>query len=414
MFELVAISREQRKQRRLTLNVGDVVCVGRQPEDGWAVPWDSMISREHAKLIVMKGQVAVRQLEHVQNPIHFKGKARKKFKASEGEEFRIGATTFQIEKVSNLRTRYGHRLATYRVQSEVGSGPLGDLISVNAPTGEALVMKIISPELLVGSITAENCLERARAYSEQAFSGTGIVYGVGTEAGHLWMAREFVPGSPLNKFVNGRKMPRQKSLATVEQITRNLVSLHEAGLCHLNLKPSNIIYRSGATKLVDASPAGSLYPLVTAGRIRDGIDGITHYLAPEVAAEPGSADIRSDLYSLGCLWFELLTGAPPFPHDSPDVQMKSHMKIEPDWQRIASASVFDDELYVLQRLLSKAPENRYASPSDLLNDLQSHEVKGSFVECRACKKRYRIRPTLFGKKFQCKACGETISVIHDM
>ena len=138
------------------------------------------------------------------------------------------------------------------------------------------------------------------------------------------------------------------------------------------------------------------------------------HLAPEVAAEPGSADIRSDLYSLGCLWFELLTGAPPFPHDSPDVQMKSHMKIEPDWQRIASASVFDDELYVLQRLLSKAPENRYASPSELLNDLQSHEVKGSFVECRACKKRYRIRPTLFGKKFQCKACGETISVIHDM
>jgi len=414
VLELVAISREQKKQRRLSLNAGDVVCIGRKPADGWAVPWDTKISREHARLIVMKKQVSVQQLDHAQNPIHFNGKARRKFKASEGDEFRIGGTTFQIEKVSDLRKKYGQQLATYRIQSEIGSGPLGDLISVNAPTGEALVMKIISPELLTGPNSIESSLERARAYSERMFSGTGFVYGAGIESGHLWIAREYVQGTPLNQFLNGRQMPRQKSLATVEQITRNLASLHEVGLCHLNLKPANVIYRGGATRLVDASPAGSLYPLVTSGRIRDGGEGITHYLAPEVAADPGSADIRSDLYSLGCLWYELLTGLPPFPHASLDVQVKSHSKIAPDWRQVTAAGVIDDELLVLQRLLSKSPGNRYAAPADLLDDLRSHEVKGSFVECGGCKKRYRVKRTLFGKKFRCKACGETIPVMQDM
>ncbi|MFP6764990.1 MAG: protein kinase [Planctomycetaceae bacterium] len=410
MFELVATSRELRKQRRLTLNKGDVVRIGRRPENGWAVPWDSTISREHVELIVKHGKIVVRQLEQAHNGVHFKGKTVRKFTAAEGEPFRIGVTTFRMEKVSELRNRYGQHFAGHKVQSDMGQGPLGDLIGVNAPTGESIVMKIISPHLLPESDSVENCLQRAQNFCSHRMTGIGAVYDAGNESGRLWMTREFVPGSSLQDVLRKRSMPRQKSFETVEQIARNLASLHAAGLCHLNLKPTNIIYRAGATKLVDASPAGSLYPLAASGKINTGIDGIIHYLAPEIAESIDAADIRSDLYALGCLWFEMLTGSPPYPHGSPEVRVKSHAKIEPDWQQPVQAGMLEDELSVLRQLLSKKPNNRFDSPAALLEKLHGSDLKGSFVDCIACNKRYRITPALTGRKVRCKECGETISI----
>jgi len=410
IFELVATSKELRKQRRLPLQNGDVVCIGRQPKDGWAVPWDSKISREHLELVVKNGKVQVRQLETAQNEIHFKGKVLRKFTATAGEPFRIGLTTFQIEQVSELKQKFGDRFAGHRIQTEMGEGPLGKLIGVNAPTGESIAMKIISPSLLPNALAEEDCLEKAKAISTLRALGIGYVYDAGTEAGHLWMSREFVHGTPLHDVLKGRTMPRQKALETVEQIARNLGNLHEAGHCHLNLKPSNVIYRSGATWLVDVSPVGSLYSLVASGKVSDGVEGIVNYLAPEVAESTGAADIRSDLYSLGCLWFEMLTGSPPFPNGTADLRVKSHAKVEPRWKLVADAGLLDSELDVLRRLLSKKPEQRFATPAALLDELSGSDVKGSFVDCLGCHKRYRIKPQLIGKKVRCKKCGGTISI----
>ncbi len=209
-------------------------------------------------------------------------------------------------------------------------------------------------------------------------------------------------------------MPRQKAVESIEQIARNLGHLHEAGLCHLNLKPSNVIYRGGATRLVDVSPVGSLYPLVASGKLTEGAEGIVDYLAPEIADSIETADIRSDLYALGCLWFLMLTGSPPFPDGSPDLRVKSHAKVEPQWNRVAAAGILDGELDVLRQLLSKNPEHRFDSPAELVESLHSDGVKGSFINCAGCSKRYRIKPSLSGKKVRCKECGETISIPHSL
>jgi len=414
VFELVATSREHRKQRRLPLKSGETICVGRKPKDGWAVPWDTKISREHVELVVKNGKIVVRQLDSASNEVHFKGKALKKFTASTGEPFRIGLTTFKIEQVSELKQTFGERFAGHRIQTEMGQGALGRLLGVNAPTGESIAMKIVSPQLLPNALAEDACLEKAKELGSHRMLGIGYVFDAGSEAGHLWISREYVQGSSLEQVLKDRTMPRQKAYETVEQIARNLGHLHDAGLCHANLKPSNVIYRVGATRLVDVSPVGSLYPLIASGKPMDGAEAIVDYLAPEVAGSSDAADIRSDLYALGCLWFLMLTGTPPFPDGTPDLRVKSHAKVDPPWNRVVAAGILDSELDVLKQLLSKNPERRFESPAALLETLHSESVKGSFIDCVGCSKRYRIKPSLAGRKVRCKECGETISIPHSL
>lgn len=414
MFELVATSRELRKQRRLPLTKGETICIGRQPKNGWAVPWDMKISREHIELLVKNGKVVVRQLESASNEVHFKGKAVRKFTAGTGEPFQIGQTTFEVEKVSELKQGFGERFAGHRIQTEMGEGPLGKLIGANAPTGESIALKILSPQLIPTALAEDGCLTRLKEIASHRMPGIGYVYDSGSEAGHLWISREFVHGTPLHEVLKGRTMPRQKAFETVEQIARNLSNLHEAGLCHGNLKPSNVIYRGGATRLVDVSPVSSLYPFVASGKLTQGGESIADYLAPEAAESAREVDIRCDLYALGCLWFLMLTGAPPFPDGSLELRVKSHAKVEPPWKQVTSVGILDGELAVLRELLRKDPDERIESPGALLERLQNREVKGSFVDCPGCSKRYRIRPSLSGKKVRCKDCGETILIPHSL
>ena len=312
----------------------------------------------------------------------------------------------------------GERLGHFQLEEFVGGGGMGAVFrALDLELSRTVAVKVVPCDK-----TDEDTLRRFKNEAQSAarldHARIARVFYVGVDKGWHYIVFEFIEGVNIRDLVQHKgPLSFEETLQYTRQVAEALDHAWNREIVHRDIKPSNVlVMQDGMVKLVDMGLArlhhveSSSEDLTSSGVTLGTFD----YISPEQARDPRDADVRSDLYSLGCLWFELLTGAPPFPHDSPDVQMKSHMKIEPDWQRIASASVFDDELYVLQRLLSKAPENRYASPSELLDDLQSHEVKGSFVECRACKKRYRIRPTLFGKKFQCKACGETISVIHDM
>jgi ribosomal protein S27E len=84
------------------------------------------------------------------------------------------------------------------------------------------------------------------------------------------------------------------------------------------------------------------------------------------------------------------------------------------WNPVAATGILDSELCVLRQLLSKDPEQRFETPSALLEALHSESIKGSFIDCAECSKRYQIKPILAGKKVRCKECGETISIPHSL
>lgn len=167
MFELVAISREHRKQRRQKVDNGDVIRVGRKPEDGFAVPWDNQISREHIELVIKSGKVVVKKLVTAQNDVHFNGKALQKFKLKPGDQFRIGFTTFQFHEQSEADSMVGENFGDFALSKRLGNGSLGVLYGASKRSSRLqAALRVLEPCLVNTSAMTEQFLNQGRCLCE--------------------------------------------------------------------------------------------------------------------------------------------------------------------------------------------------------------------------------------------------------
>lgn len=416
VFELVAISREHRKQRRQRINNGDVIRVGRQPADGFAVPWDKLISREHVELVIKSGKVVVKKLTTAQNSVHFNGKAQQKFKLKPGDQFRIGVTTFQFKEQSEADSMVGENFGDFVLNKLLDNGSLGVLYGASKRTSRHQVaLRVLEPCLVNTPSMTEQFLNQGRCLCEAQPGGIAS-YLVAEQNGPQWYTvREYVQGMSLAQLIEKNEViPAQRALEIVQQIARQLTTLHELQLCHGNLKPSNVIYRIGMSRLVDLAFGTPIARRITDPKTPDSCRAFADYVAPEVVEAGGTTDIRSDLYSLGCIWFELTTGQPVFPVTDAPTKLSSHQSVKPDWSRLLDGGLNQTSVGVIQQLLSKSPRDRHETPATLLSELNSTEVAGSFIQCEGCDKRYRIHSEQAGRKLKCKECGSTIVVPYSL
>ena len=149
---------------------------------------------------------------------------------------------------------------------------------------------------------------------------------------------------------------------------------HDRGIVHRDIKPSNFLLcnKSGrlVVKLTDFGLARD--PDREAQLTTEGTTiGTVNYISPEQARDSGSADIRSDLYSLGCTWYHMLTGQPPFPEGGIAERIVKHLEEEPPDVRQFNPRVSKALVTMLNKLLAKKPRDRYQTPAELLNDLHS-------------------------------------------
>jgi predicted Zn finger-like uncharacterized protein len=414
MLELVATSKQLKKQRRLSIKDGDVLLVGRSPKDGWSVPWDSKISRVHVELLIKQNKVIVRRLDGARNEVHYKGKPSTRFTMALGDQFRIGATTFVVNQSDESVSKFGQRLGHFSIRKAMGNGPLGDLVgAVDTKTGRSVTVKVLHPDLLSDSVSIDRFFFNADKLAGCKLGGVVLPNETGRVDEHLFFAREFIQGSDLAKLIKDKgKFGSQRAHEIVQQLARHLAELQRVGICHGNLTPSNVISRVGVVRLVDCSMGCSV-----AKRIRSMPEKETsfvNYLAPELAESPGKLSIFSDMYALGCLWFEMLAGEPPFPLGNLDVRLASHAKLEPQWSRLQGSGADVATIDVMRQLLSKNPDRRFSSADELLETINSKEVQGAFVECESCQKRYRIKGSMYGKKVRCKQCGESITIPNQL
>ena len=414
MFELVAISREHRKQRRQQVDNGDVIRVGRQPEDGFAIPWDHQISREHVELVIKSGKVSVRKLKTAQNGVHFNGKAQQKFKLRPGDKFRIGFTTFQFQEQNEADSMVGENFGNFALSKPLGNGALGVLYGATRLASRLrAALRVLEPCLVSTKSNTEQFLNQGQCLCEAQPGGIAS-YLVAEQTGPQWYTvREYVQGMSVGQLIQQKgAIPSQRSLEIVQQIARQLATLHELRLCHGNLKPSNVIYRVGTSRLVDMALGCPVARRITEPGASKSCRDFADYAAPEVIEAGDTTDIRSDLYSLGCIWFELVTGQPVFPVTDATTKLIAHTSVKPDWDRLVEAGIDGATIGIIQRLLSKTVRGRYETPAELLTELNSPEVAGSFIDCEGCNKRYRLRAEQAGCKLRCKECGATITVPH--
>jgi serine/threonine-protein kinase len=155
------------------------------------------------------------------------------------------------------------------------------------------------------------------------------------------------------------------------QALRSLMEAHAAGVVHRDIKPSNIIITpSGRAKLVDLGLARkesteSAPDLTMAGTTLGTFD----YISPEQAKDPRNVDVRSDIYSLGCTLYHMLTGEPPFPDGTVLKKLLDHQSGEPPDPAKKNRRVSDDLSLVCRKMMASDPKRRYQTPDQLIHDL---------------------------------------------
>ncbi|MFE9424185.1 serine/threonine-protein kinase [Kitasatospora sp. NPDC006697] len=268
----------------------------------------------------------------------------------------------------------------YRLVDLLGAGGMGEVWrAVDERLGRQVAVKVLlSPEdeELVRRLEGE-----ARAAAALSDPHVVAVHDVGEAqvAGRrvVYLVMELVDGQPLNRLLADGLPTIGDVVAWGEQICRGLQAAHAAGLVHRDIKPANILITAdGRVKVCDfgiarrADAAG--HPLTGTGAVI----GTPSYMSPEQARADAVIDARSDLYSLGCLLYELLTGAPPFPGSGWPV-LAQHLHQAPAPVRSHRPEVPTELEHLVAQLLHKDPQHRPADAADVARRLRTAAVRAS-------------------------------------
>jgi serine/threonine protein kinase len=280
--------------------------------------------------------------------------------------------------------RYG-RIGKYQILSHIATGGVCAIYkAVDVDLGREVALKILPSDLAAKPNVMERFRREARHAARLRHDNIVAIYEFGQANGTYFLALEFVAGTDLFKLVSSEgPLEPQESLVYLIQLTRALEHLHKFGVVHRDVKPSNILLaqRDGRpiVKLTDLGLARLAseddFRITQAGFTVGTVD----YMSPEQARDSGEADIRSDIYSLGCTWFHLLTGRPPFPEGGLTERLLKHLRDEPPSVRQFNPRVSVGMAAVVRRMLAKDPGDRYPTPADLMRDLTLLERGGTPV-----------------------------------
>ncbi|MCA9690256.1 MAG: protein kinase [Myxococcales bacterium] len=270
----------------------------------------------------------------------------------------------------------------YRVVAPLGAGGMGNVYrAVQEPLGREVALKVIRAEDHEPA-ARERFHGEVRSMAAVRHPGVATVFDFGTYGdGALYYAMELIAGQSLRHLIKEeRRLPWARVHDIAKQIAAALAAVHGAGIMHRDLKPANIMISGARVTLVDFGLARAHRPGAT--RLTDvGIVlGTPAYLAPEQAMARGKDDARSDLYSLGAVLYEMLSGRPPFVADTPLALMLMHISDPPRSLREAvgdGVPAAVDELVL--RLLEKDPELRPQTSDEVLATLSGLSSDDSAV-----------------------------------
>ncbi|MBN2408553.1 MAG: protein kinase [Candidatus Aminicenantes bacterium] len=261
----------------------------------------------------------------------------------------------------------------YQVIEELGKGGMGRVFrAMDTKINEEVALKLIRPEI-ADSRSIErfgNELKMARKISHK---NVCRVYHLSEESGTHYITMEFVPGETLKDVI---RMTKQLSIggavAIAIQVCEGMIDAHRLGVIHRDLKPQNVmIDREGNAKIMDFGIARFLEK---EGTTRPGtMVGTPEYMSPE-QTEFGAVDQRSDIYSLGIILFEMLTGRVPFVGDTVIGTAMKHRSEPPPHPSKLNPQVPPGLNRIVLRCLEKDREKRYQSAEELLADLNGIEA----------------------------------------
>ncbi len=261
----------------------------------------------------------------------------------------------------------------YEVIEELGGGGMGTVYKVfDQKVNEKVALKLIRPEIAFDAHTVERFNNELRLARKVTHRNICRLYDLGEHGKLHFITMEYVSGQDLKRMI---RMTRELSVGTAvaigRQICEGLVESHRLGVVHRDLKPQNImIDNDGNVKVMDFGIARSLY---SKGVTMTGVlVGTPEYMAPE-QAEASDVDHRADIYAMGVILYEMVTGRVPFKGETPLSIAIKHREESPVDPCEFNAQVSEDLCHVILRCLEKDKANRYQSAEDLLKDLSNIE-----------------------------------------
>jgi tRNA A-37 threonylcarbamoyl transferase component Bud32 len=280
-------------------------------------------------------------------------------------------------------------LGPYKLLERIGKGRMAGVYRAVHQLGQLVAIKILPPS----KAKAPRLLARFRreARLALALNHPNIVrtFQTGEGGGLHYLVMEYLEGETLKEVLQRRgKLPPAEAVDVVHQALLGLQYLHEQGLVHRDLKPDNLMLTRGhagtAVKVLDigtgramfaddVGPDGKPFELTTDSDVL----GTPDYMAPEQARDAHSADIRSDIYGLGCVLYHALAGQPPFPDANVVQKMIRHATEQPRPVRELNREVPDGLQQILDWMLAKDPAQRYPTPDRAAKALQVFLAAGS-------------------------------------
>ncbi|HMO49238.1 MAG TPA: serine/threonine-protein kinase [Rubrivivax sp.] len=264
-------------------------------------------------------------------------------------------------------------IGPYRLLRVLGRGSMGVVhLAVDSRTQQPLALKLLSLGQGLSADEYAQARERflAEADTARRLSHADIVsvHGAGEQDGRAWLAMELLSGCELGRYTHmSRLLPEPLVLRLVERLARALAHAHAMGVVHRDIKPANVMLDlpAGRLKLTDFGVAGLADP----SRTRTGVVlGTPYYMAPEQLAG-AAADARSDLYALGVLLFQLLSGRLPHEHASLGELLRAVATEPAPDVRMLRPGVAPALAEVVAWALQKRPGQRPASALDLAGAL---------------------------------------------
>jgi ketosteroid isomerase-like protein len=259
----------------------------------------------------------------------------------------------------------GAEFAGCRIEAVAGRGGMGIVYrATQLSLGRPVAVKLIAPERAGDPGFRERFERESRVAAAIDHPNVIPVYAAGEERGHLYLVMRYVKGIDLQALLaRERRLPAERVAAIGCQIGAALDAAHAAGLVHRDVKPANVLLSGEHAYLADfglSQLVGGDTRLTSTGQWIGTVD----FMAPEQFSG-AEVDARADVYALGCVLFNALTGEVPYPRGTVPATMLAHMNEDPPRPTRVAADVPSGFDHVIARALEKDPERRYPSAGDL-------------------------------------------------
>lgn len=267
-------------------------------------------------------------------------------------------------------TKFNER---YEILTQIGDGGMANVyLAKDLVEDRHVAIKVLRGELANDPVALVRFQREANAATTLSHKNIVKVYDVGNDNNKHYIVMEYVRGKSLKQVINRRgAIPLNEALYIMRELTEAISAAHKKGIIHRDIKPQNILITDdGEIKITDFGIAMAQDALQLT--VSDSVMGSVHYLAPELA-KGSTASFQSDIYSLGIVFYELLSGELPFRADSPVQIALKHIKEKMPYIKEQNPEVPQSVENIVIKATAKRPSQRYSSCEELLEDIANYE-----------------------------------------